>query len=333
MSVIVPVYNVETFLPRCLDSLLGQTLKGIQIICVNDASPDRSIDILREYEARCSNVVVIDLPENVRQGGARNRGVEVANGDYVAFVDSDDFVDATMYEKLYDKACATGADVVSCGYKLYDNFTGQSMECSPEVFDMGITGAIDVQKRSQLILECGSVCLKVYKRSMLLESGIVFPEKLQYEDNYFVPALMLYVDRFEFVSEYLYYYCMNSESTTNVRNNYRAFGDRLITLKMIIAFLDQHIDRLGGDRKIANAMTMRIISNSIGMYFSGFDNVDVSILRELRGFLSLSIIFNFADLKEYKSPLKLKMKLLLLYLSPRVFKAVYMRIFERSNHQ
>ncbi|WP_294594847.1 glycosyltransferase family 2 protein, partial [uncultured Rikenella sp.] len=92
VSVIVPCYNAEQFLTRCLDSLVNQTLEGIEIICVNDASPDNGIAILRDYETRYPNVVVIDLKENVRQGGARNRGIEIARGEYIGFVDADDWV-------------------------------------------------------------------------------------------------------------------------------------------------------------------------------------------------------------------------------------------------
>ena len=92
VSVIVPVYNVEKYLRQCLDSLISQTLQNIEIICVNDASPDNSLAILKEYEAKDKRIVVVDLYENMRQGGARNRGIEYARANYIAFVDSDDWV-------------------------------------------------------------------------------------------------------------------------------------------------------------------------------------------------------------------------------------------------
>ena len=119
VSVIVPVYNTEKYLRRCLDSLVNQTLREIEIIIVNDASPDNSIEIMREYERKYKNkVVVIDLKVNVKQGGARNEGINIAKGEYIGFVDSDDWVDKEMYKELYNKAKENNADIVDSDYIL-----------------------------------------------------------------------------------------------------------------------------------------------------------------------------------------------------------------------
>lgn len=110
VSVIIPVYNVEPFLARCLDSVVGQTLREIEIVCVDDGSPDRSIDILRRYAAGDNRIRVISQ-ENRGLGGARNRGFDAATGEYILFVDSDDWIDPAYCERLYEAARATGADV------------------------------------------------------------------------------------------------------------------------------------------------------------------------------------------------------------------------------
>ena len=95
VSVIVPVYNVEKYLNRCVESLLNQTYKNIEIILVNDASPDNSIAIMKEYEKKYPDIIkCIYLTKNVRQGGARNRGLKIAKGKFICFVDSDDWVDS-----------------------------------------------------------------------------------------------------------------------------------------------------------------------------------------------------------------------------------------------
>ena len=113
VSVIVPVYNVEKYIGICIDSLLGQTLKDLEIILVNDASPDQSIDILRSYEKQYPDrIVVIDSRENKRQGGARNLGIRKAQGEFIGFVDGDDFVRNDMYEVLLNKIQETCADFV-----------------------------------------------------------------------------------------------------------------------------------------------------------------------------------------------------------------------------
>lgn len=95
VSIIVPVYNVEKYLNRCIESLLNQTYKNIEIILVNDASPDNSIAIMKEYEKKYPDIIkCIYLTKNVRQGGARNRGLKIAKGKFICFVDSDDWVDS-----------------------------------------------------------------------------------------------------------------------------------------------------------------------------------------------------------------------------------------------
>ena len=115
VSVIIPVYNTENFLPRCLESVCNQTLSDIEIICINDCSTDNSLEVLKKYPVK-----IIDLPENKGAAYARNRGIEAATGEYIGFVDSDDFVDLDFYEKLYTKAIETEADIVKGKLFLYN---------------------------------------------------------------------------------------------------------------------------------------------------------------------------------------------------------------------
>ena len=115
VSVIVPVYKVEKYLRKCLDSLLSQTLEQIEVICVNDASPDGCLDILREYEQKDARVRVIDFPENRGVSAARNAGLDAARGEWVAVADSDDWVEKEMYERLYATVhSASDMDVAYC---------------------------------------------------------------------------------------------------------------------------------------------------------------------------------------------------------------------------
>ncbi len=114
VSVLVPVYNVEKYLRQCLDSLVGQTLRNIEIVCVNDGSTDSSPEILREYARRDARIVVVDKP-NGGLPSARNAGLGAARGEYVGFVDADDYVDATMFARLYAEAKRCKADIVVCG--------------------------------------------------------------------------------------------------------------------------------------------------------------------------------------------------------------------------
>ena len=102
VSIIIPVYNVEQYLPKCLDSIINQTLKDIEIICINDGSIDNSLSILKEYASKDDRIIIIDK-ENEGQGIARNLGIKKAKGKYIGFVDPDDWVDIQMFEKCIIK--------------------------------------------------------------------------------------------------------------------------------------------------------------------------------------------------------------------------------------
>ena len=120
VSIIVPVYNTQAYLKECLDSLINQTLKEIEIIIINDGSTDNSINIIKEYEEKDNRIKLIDK-ENEGQSATRNKGLEQASGEYVAFVDSDDYIDLNMYENLYDSARKNKADLVICDYSNIKN--------------------------------------------------------------------------------------------------------------------------------------------------------------------------------------------------------------------
>lgn len=121
ISVIVPIYNTASLLPRCIDSLLNQTLDNIEIILVNDASPVNSLEIIKDYEKKYfPKIKTISSKINLKQGGARNLGIELAQGEYIGFVDSDDWCEPTMYQLLYEKAKSTNSEICYCYRKRVD---------------------------------------------------------------------------------------------------------------------------------------------------------------------------------------------------------------------
>lgn len=217
LSIIVPVYNMaaEGKLQFCMDSLLNQTVKDYEIIAVDDASTDDSLKILRMYEARCPGKVrVITYSENRRQGGARNEGLRAASGEWIGFIDSDDWIAPEFYEKLLDKAEKTGADVVGCDYSLVSEHTFETgrvvQNNTPEQ-----TGILDREKHKKLFIRPGSMVIKVYRASVLRENKLCFPQGIFYEDNCAAPLWSLYFKRFERVEEALYYYYQRNESTVH----------------------------------------------------------------------------------------------------------------------
>ncbi len=123
VSVIIPVYNAKDYLGRCLDSVINQTLKDIEIICINDCSKDNSLEILKEYSSKDKRIKLINHKTNKGESAARNTGLDNAKGEYIAFLDNDDTIDSNFYEKLYKKATETNADIVKGEVKYinYDN--------------------------------------------------------------------------------------------------------------------------------------------------------------------------------------------------------------------
>lgn len=216
-SVIVPVYNMvaDGKLEYCLNSLIHQTLRDMEIIAVDDASTDNSLEILRHYEFDYPEKFrVIHCEKNKRQGGAKNEGLKIAEGRWIGFLDSDDWVAPDFYERLIEKAEETGADVVGCDYSLVTEHTmevGKIIQNNTE----DQTGICDEGQHRKLVMRPGSMVIKVYRGSMIRENGLQFPEGIFYEDNCAGTVWMLYCRRFEKISEPLYYYYQHDVSTVH----------------------------------------------------------------------------------------------------------------------
>lgn len=129
VSVIIPIYNAAEFLEECLDSVLQQSLKDIEIICVNDGSPDNSLEILKAYEKKDPRIIILSQ-ENQGAGAARNNGMAIAKGEYLSFLDSDDFFDVNMLKEAYDAAHNLNADVCVFDADLYNHSTKEYKKCT-----------------------------------------------------------------------------------------------------------------------------------------------------------------------------------------------------------
>lgn len=218
LSIIVPVYNMASGdkLKHCIDSLLNQDITQYEIIAVDDASTDNSLEVLRQYEKDFGGVVkVVASPVNQKQGGAKNRGLEVATGDWVGFVDSDDWVHPDMYKMLLRKAAETGADFVGCDYNRVTQYTFEVGEVIENNSD-DQTGDLDLSRHKKHIVKPGSMVVKIYKRSVIEDNHLRFPEGIFYEDNMAAPIWSMYFTHFERVPEPYYYYYTVPSSTTQV---------------------------------------------------------------------------------------------------------------------
>ena len=218
LSVIVPVYNMagEGKLDFCLNSLLNQTISDYEIIAVDDASTDNSLEVLREYEQRYPGKLrVVTHEVNKRQGGAKNTGLKMAAGEWIGFVDSDDWVSADCYEKLLKKAEETGADMVGCDYNLVQEHSFQVGKVV-QINAADQIGVLNQEKHGKLLMRPGSMVVKIYKHQVIKDNKLSFPEGIFYEDNCAAPMWSLYFTHFERVEEPLYYYYQHNTSTVHL---------------------------------------------------------------------------------------------------------------------
>lgn len=168
ISVIVPVYNVEKYLKKCIHSIINQTLKDIEIILVDDGSTDNSPKILDDYEKKDKRVKVIHK-ENGGQGSARNAGLDISRGKYIGFVDSDDWIDLNMYEELYKDIVKNNSDISVCSRKIFDennNLNGK-VELNNEVIDLSKFEIENYITKRLLFPHTVSACNKIYKNDIL----------------------------------------------------------------------------------------------------------------------------------------------------------------------
>ncbi len=218
ISVIIPCFNVAKWLPQCFLSLVQQTIgiHNLELIFVNDASTDDGAtwELLKEMEqAYPEDVLIIDLPENRHQGGARNEGLKYATGEYISFVDADDWVEIDLYEKVYGKAKAGEAEIVQFGQYLYMDEIVRKTDSS--VPDKIIYITNPEERKKWLVfgeLHCG--CWnKIYKRELIEQANVQFAEHVIYEEPLFVYPLYFYVSRMVIMQEPLYYHRLNASGT------------------------------------------------------------------------------------------------------------------------
>ena len=196
VSIIIPIYNVEQYLKKCLDSIINQTLKDLEIICINDCSPDNSLSILEEYAAKDSRIKIINLEQNGGQGKARNLGIDLATGEYVCFVDPDDYMSLNMYEDLYKQACELDSEIVISEYKrIYPDGRMEDAQLlkkavsSTKSISMQLPEKINISKEEIYKFCLVSPCIhpnQIFKTDFLRNNNIQYGETRCYEDEIFI---------------------------------------------------------------------------------------------------------------------------------------------------
>ena len=211
VSIIVPIYNSEKYLINCLDSLVNQTLDNIEIILINDGSTDDSINIIKKYAKKYSNIVYFDK-KNEGIGVSRNFGIEKSKGKYIAFVDSDDYVSINFAKNMYDFCENNNLDMAVCDYYRINEITHEK-----DIFEIEDFEITDLESNKALIYKLNhSPWNKLYKRELFLKNNIYFPTDLKYEDAAVVIPLLKYASKIGKFNEPLNYYIIYNNSETTV---------------------------------------------------------------------------------------------------------------------
>lgn len=236
ISVIIPVYNVEMYLKECLDSLINQTLTDIEIICIDDGSTDNSLQVLKDYAAKDSRFVIETQP-NQGQGIARNKAIDIATGEYISFVDPDDWVEEDFFEKVYKKFKETNAQVVQFDYKIYKEinkrFIKKSfLESSKKYLRKNLKKESFYTWQELHWKSLDAIPLyvwdKVYSAKFIKDNNINFAPNKHAEDQIFTLSCLFKASKIGYINECFYNYRIRNNSSVNsVSNDYFCIFDNV----------------------------------------------------------------------------------------------------------
>ncbi|MBU2912400.1 MULTISPECIES: glycosyltransferase family 2 protein [Reichenbachiella] len=245
ITVVVPIYNVSQYLTQCIDSIVNQTLSGLEVILVNDDSPDPQDDVIcQDFANRYEHVLYVKHEKNKGLGGARNTGIEHATAEYITFIDSDDWLELNMFEELYNAAVKSDADIAQCFF--YEHSEGNVRLQRVKGFrkQADIMHAINVLAWN-----------KIYKTKLYKDNNVYFPEKIASQDVATMTRLLYFVDSVVLVRKGLYNYRINRKGS--LTSNYKKLlTDLPVVFQIIQDFLEQH-GKLESDKKFLEKRVLK----------------------------------------------------------------------------
>lgn len=276
ISVIIPVYNVEQYLRRCLDSCLNQDLpeNEFELIVVNDGSPDRSIDIIREYSAKYSNIVVVDKP-NGGLSSARNAGLKKASGDYVWFVDSDDWIESKCLQEICRKMEQEKLDLLTFEAVISDGENKNTLPERRNLKEDTIYSGIELYQSGYVYPYSGAP-FYVFDRKFLLKNELFFFEGILFEDILFSARMMARVQRCAYVDGKYYFYYVREGSITRSKSTVKKGIDAIKIADII------HDEQLENEKYANNLIYNNCIAGLISAVYThwcGLSGIERNFVR------------------------------------------------------
>lgn len=329
VSVIVPVYKTEQFLDKCINCLINSTLKEIEIILVDDGSPDNSPKICDYYATKDSRIKVIHQ-QNGGLSNARNVGINAAQGEYICFIDSDDFVSPDMFDKMYNLSETHNLDIASCGYSKVD-LNGNIISLNPHPYSDLILSKPEINKmlesahKTQVIWY---VWRNMYKKRIILENNIFFNEELKFaEDSIFNLYSFAYAKRIGVLEDLLYFYRDAPNSLTSRK------GKTYLEENLIRQYCEkkEYYKMFQIENLIKSDLKPYIVEHQLPMLLSNAMFLDdkISKFERIRGILKLEMIrdslkdYDMANIRKLPRGIQLTIilsKLELLFLLSLLFK-------------
>jgi len=226
VSIIIPVYNTSKYLKQCLDSVINQTLTEIEIICIDDGSTDKSLTILKEYQNKDKRIKIL-TQKHQKQGAARNYGMSVAVGKYIGFVDSDDWCELDMFEKLYQRATETNSDITMCAVTTFNDnnsneYSNTNTYANLDIFPKEFFHKVFSPEETFDFFM--NICVyppnKIIKRDFIVSNNLKFSENTYYEDGAFFYDCWLSAKKIALIKHFGYYYRMYSDTSTCFSNDF-----------------------------------------------------------------------------------------------------------------
>ncbi len=315
VSIIIPVHNTSKYLDRCFGSCLSQTLDEIEVIAIDDLSTDDSAEVIKRYAEKYPDIFRgIYLPENLRQGGARNVGIRAAVGEYLLFLDSDDFIKPDMCRTLYENA--KGADISGGDYCIFEE-DGKEQEHTLSFTD-GDVGEMNEEKLLKYMFSCGLFWTRLYKREFIIENELFFPEKLFFEDAWFNFMTALYAKTIRKCEGHFYCYYQSPNSTTRNKKDKRKFErlkvtDRIFDDCVSRGFYEKHTDAVD-----AKFLSMSV-SNLLYTCFANYDPEEIGQINSIKKSV-LKRVSGYKNTYVYKNVIKGEDKYYfdLMMMSPRL---------------